>query len=561
MESAVLIFTALSSFGVFLFRAQTKYFFSLFLHTLLIVTASSWAFRALSTGGLMQFNLLELAGFNLSANIDSLSAFFLTIISLTLLIGLLYANGYLKLYRKTLSDVRLSLHHLALLWLHISLILVNTLREGTAFLSAWELMTVSAFGLVVFEAERKEILKTGFKYLLQMQIGLALIATAFLIAKSNGSVAGFETLDAYFGNHGSLPVFFLFFVGFGIYAGFAPLHTWLPPTHLTAPSHVSSIMSSILTQMGIYGILRVLVSVHTDLFPVGLLILTASFITAFVGLRYTFMQQDGKRLLAYSSITHTGIIGIGIGIGVLGLAFHTPALAALGFTGGILHILTHALSKSLLFQCIGSIYRATRTRHLEQLGGLMQTMPKTSMLFSIGLLALCGIPPLTISISETLLYAGLLKGLTVDNSLLHVLIWTVLLSLTFLISWSMFGFIRVFRRTFLDAVRSEAAAQATEVSDDMILPKAIAGLSLLLMGLFPNVVLKLATQVTALFVTDLHSLDDIAPVLTYLGIGGVALAGFLLWTIKFRGKIQKPVSLNYRRPNTLNKPNPEPEFG
>ncbi len=556
-----MIFTALSSCGVFLFRSQTKYFFSLFLHTLLIVTASSWAFRALSTGGLMQFNLLEIVGLNLSANIDSLSAFFLAIISLTLLIGLLYANGYLKLYRKTLSDVRLSLHHLALLWLHISLILVNTLRDGAAFLAAWQLMTLSAFGLVVFEAQRKEILKTGFKYLLQMQIGFGLITAAFLIAKTNGAAFGFESLDTYFSSHGSLPVFLLFFLGFGIYAGFAPLHTWLPPTHLTAPSHVSGIMSSILTQMGIYGILRVLVSMHMDWLPVGLIIMTVSILTAFVGLRYTFTQQDSKKLLAYSSITHTGIIGIGIGAGVLGLAFNMPALAALGFTGGILHILTHALSKSLLFQSVGSIYRATHTRNFDQLGGLMNSMPKTSLLFSIGLLALCGIPPLTISISETLIYAGLLKGLAVDNALLHGLIWTIMLVLTLLIGWSLYGFTNVFRKVFLDAPRSEASVQAKEVSDDMILPKAIAGLSLLLMGLFPTVMLKMAEQVTSLFVTDLHPLDDVAPLLTYLGIAGVVLAGLTLWFFKIRGKIQKPVSLNYRQTNSFNKSKPAPEFG
>lgn len=554
MESAVFIFTALTSFGVFLFRAQTKYFFSLFLHTLLIVTASSWAFRSLSTGGQMQFNLLELTGFDILADIDSLSAFFLAVISLTLLIGLLYANGYLKLYRKAQSDIRLSLHHLALLWLHMSLILVSTLRDGAAFLTAWEIMTVSAFALVVFEAERKEILKTGFKYLLQMQIGSLLILGAFLLASANGSAFGFDSLNTYFSHHEPLPLFLLFFAGFGIYAGFVPLHTWLPPTHLTAPSHVSGIMSSILLQMGLYGILRVLTAVQTDLLTIALAVLAVSLLTAFTGLRYTFSQHDGKKLLAYSSITHTGIVGLGIGIGLVGLAFHAPALAALGFTGGMLHILNHALAKSLLFYTIGSIYRATHTRNLEQLGGLLKTMPKTSVFFLTGLLALCGIPPLNNFISEALLYIGLIKGFSANNLLLNGLIGTLLLSITVIIGYALFGFSKVFETAFLGTARSETAAQAHEVSDDMILPKALAGLGLLIVGLSPAFSLKIASQVTALFVADLRPIAEATPALVYTGIAGVILTALTILLLWLRNRRQFLASMDYHQSDSFGKP-------
>ncbi|RYZ46641.1 MAG: hypothetical protein EOP49_23005, partial [Sphingobacteriales bacterium] len=486
MESAVFIFTAGSSLGVFLFRGQTKYYFSLFLHILLIVTATSWAFRALSAGGLMQFNLLERAGFVLPVNIDSLSAFFLGVISLTLLTGVLYANGYLKLYRQTQSNRQLSFHHLALLWLHLSMILVCTLRGGTAFLVSWELMALAAFGLVIFECERKDILKTGYAYLLQIQMGFVLLLLAFLIAGSQGHSFGFDSLGAYFTTHKPLPVFLLLFIGFGSYAGFVPLHSWLPQTQLTAPSHVSAIMSGVLIQMGLYGILRVLTYTHTDLAPIASLILFFSLLSGLVGARNAFRQHDGKKFLAYSSIANTGIIGIGIGLGLLGLAFNIPALAVLGFTGGILHIANHALSKSLLFFSIGSIYRATHTRNIDQLGGLIRTMPKTSFLFLLGALALCGLPPFNGFVSEFLIYRGLIGSLILQTGMLNLAIWVVFVGLILISGFTVAGFKKVFETAFLKTPHSESAAHAREVTDDLLVPQLLAGLSILTIGIWPT---------------------------------------------------------------------------
>jgi hydrogenase-4 component B len=557
MESAVLIFTAVGSLGVFVFRGQTKYFFSLFLHILLIVTASSWAFRALSAGGLMQFNLLEQLSLSLSVNIDSLSAFFLVVISLTMLTGVLYAHGYLNLYRQTRSDLQLALHHLALLWLHISMILVCTLREGTSFLVAWELMAVSSFGLVVFEAERKEILRTGLNYLLQMQIGLVLMITAFLIVHSSGHAFGFDGLSAYFAQQGLLPLFILLFIGFGSYAGFVPLHTWLPQTQLAAPSHVSGIMSGILIQMGIYGILRVLTYIHTDLPAIGLIVLAVSLLSGIVGIRYAFVQHDGKKLLAYSSIANTGIIGIGIGAGLLGIAFKMPALAALGFTGGILHIFNHALSKSVLFYSVGSIYRATHTRNIEQLGGLIKTMPKTSVAFLLGSLAICGLPPFNGFVSEFMIYLGLFKGLNFETGLLNISIWAVIIGLTVISGLTLFGFMKVFETAFLGNPHSEAAAHAKEVTDDMIMPKVLAGIGILAIGLLPTLFLKLTSKVTALYVTDLKPLDDVAPTLVYTGIAGAIIIGSTLLVLWTRNKNQKPVEVEYHQRNLFSKPKSE----
>ncbi|WP_138992383.1 proton-conducting transporter membrane subunit [Larkinella sp. C7] len=562
MESAVFILTAASSLGVFLFRGQTKYYFSLFLHILLIVTASSWAFRALSAGGLMQFNLLERAGFLLPVNIDSLSAFFLGVISLTLLMGVLYANGYLKLYRQIQSDRQLSFHHLALLWLHLSMILVCTLRGGTAFLISWELMAVAAFGLVVFEGERKDILKTGYAYLLQIQMGFVFILMALLIAGSQAPSFGFDSLGAYFMTHKPLPVFLLFFIGFGSYAGFVPMHSWLPQTQLTAPSHVSAILSGVLTQMGLYGILRVLTYIHSDLAPIAFFLLGFSLLSGLVGTRNAFLQHDGKKLLAYNSIANTGIIGIGIGIGLLGIAFNIPALAALGFTGGILHIANHALSKSLLFFGVGSIYRATHTRNIDQLGGLIRTMPKTSFLFLLGMLALCSLPPFNGFVSGFLIYWGLIKGLTLHTGVLNLALWAVFTGLILLISgFTVMGFKKVFETVFLGAPHSDSAAHAKEVPDDLLVSPLLASLFILTIGIWPTFFLKLTSNVSALYVSDLQAIDAAVPTLAYVGSIGATLVGATLFILWIRTKPHKPIRIDYHSPSSIRKPKKEHEFG
>ncbi|RRB00789.1 proton-conducting transporter transmembrane domain-containing protein [Larkinella rosea] len=555
MESVVLLVVAAGSLGVFLFRGQTKFYHSLFLHILLIVTASSWAFRSLSSGGLMQFNLLEKIGLSLPVNIDSLSAFFLAVISLTMLTGVLYAKGYLKLYRQTRSDLQLSFHHLALLWLHISMILASTARGGIAFLTAWELMAISSFGLVIFEVERKEIFRTGLQYFLQIQAGFAFILGAFLVSHSSHHAFGFDSLGTYFANHEVFPVFLLLLIGFGSFAGFVPFHSWLPPTQLAAPSHVSGIMSGILIQMGIYGILRVLTSIHTELFSIGLVILAISLLSALVGIRLAFVQHDGKTLLAYSSIANVGIIGIGIGAGLLGMAFQSPVLAALGFTGGILHIVNHSLSKSLLFYSFGSIYRATHTRNMEQLSGLIKTMPKTSVAFLLGSLAICGLPPFNGFVSEFLIYSGLLNGLRQETASLNLVIWGVITGLTVVAGLTLFGFMKVFENVFSGLPQSESTVNAKEVTDDMIMPKVMAGLGILAIGLLPTFFIKLSGKVTALFVNDLSPLNEVAPTLLYSEMAGTVLVGLAL--LVWWNRSQKPLRIDYHQPNSFSKPKSE----
>jgi formate hydrogenlyase subunit 3/multisubunit Na+/H+ antiporter MnhD subunit len=276
-------------------------------------------------------------------------------------------------------------------------------------------MTLSSFLLVLFDAEERVTLKAGINYLIQMHVGWLFLLVGFLVAGQPTGQPGFDSLGGYFANHSNWFVFLLFFIGFGIKAGFIPLHTWLPQAHPAAPSHVSAVMSGVMIKMGIYGLFRVLTHIQEGLLVIGLIILVVSIVSGLLGVIMAISQHDLKRLLAYHSIENIGIIGIGTGLGVIGIATANPILAMLGLAGGLLHVLNHSLFKSLLFFTAGSVYQSTQTRTIERLGGLIRRMPLTGLFFLIGAIAICGLPPFNGFISEYLIYLGMFKSLALSR--------------------------------------------------------------------------------------------------------------------------------------------------
>src|SRR5258708_7607985 len=279
------------------------------------------------------------------------------------------------------------------------MIQVVSMRDGISFLTSWEMMSLSSFLLVIFEGDKEATLKTGINYLVQMHVGFICILLAFLLVfRANGQF-GFDALADYFASHDNLWIFLLLFTGFGIKAGFVPLHSWLPHAHPAAPSHVSGIMSGIMIKMGLYGILRVLTHVQTDFMTIGLFVLTISIITGLTGILYAIFQHDLKKILAYSSIENIGIIGIGIGIATIGKEMNNDVLSFLGLAGALFHIMNHAFYKSMLFYTAGNVYFATHTRDQNHLGGIIQQMPKTGLLFLLGSIAIYVIPAFNAFIS------------------------------------------------------------------------------------------------------------------------------------------------------------------
>ncbi len=433
--------------------------------------------------------------------IDKLSSFFILVTNFTVLTGMLYSRGYLKAYEKTKNPAQFSLHYFSYAWLHLSMLAVLTLRDGLSFLIAWELMAVSSFMLILFEAEKRSTLKTAVNYLVQMHIGFVFLLIAFLITEAGTGLMSFDALPSWFSNHGNTGLFLLFFAGFGIKAGFMPFHTWLPEAHPAAPSHVSGVMSGVMIKMGIYGIFRVLTSIQSDWYSIGLVLLIVSAGTGLLGILFSTAQKDIKRILAYSTIENIGIIGLGMGLGSIGIALHNPVLTVLGFTGSLLHVLNHSLFKSLLFYGSGSVFRATHTRNIEELGGLVHSLPRTAGLFLFGSAAICALPPLNGFISEFLLYAGFFKGLGAGNEYLSILFLLIILSLTLIGGLAIFSFSRAFGISFLGNPRKDIHIQPDTVTRDMIFPQLLIVFVILGIGLMPLVFI---TPIAGLVESQFH---------------------------------------------------------
>lgn len=485
MNALMFLIIIFLSFVLFFIPRNFKYWFTLILVAATVIFTS---FRSIELfSGNEEILVFELPvsflreGFILT--IDRLSGFFIIVINITVFTAFIYARGYLKTYSGKKKSLAFSIHYFSFLWLYLSMLLVVMVRDGLSFLIVWEIMALSSFLLVIFDAEDRSIMKTGISYLIQMHVGMFFILVAFLLVERATGEMSFNALKSYFLSHSNLPLFLLFFMGFGIKAGFIPLHTWLPGAHPAAPSHVSGVMSGVMIKMGIYGILRVLIPMQDDLLVTGSIILAISVISSILGVMMAIVQHDLKRLLAYHSIENIGIIGIGIGLGVIGLSSDNPVLAVAGFSGGLLHVLNHSLFKSLLFFSAGSVYQATHTRNIEHLGGLMKKMPYTSLLFLTGSLAICGLPPFNGFISEYLIYIGMFKSLSASNLYQSVMLVLVIAGLSLTGGLAVFCFTKAFGISFLGESRSEYSVKAKEVSPIMILPQLIPVAFIVLIGL------------------------------------------------------------------------------
>ncbi len=515
------------SLAIFLLPKKSLFYFSLFIQSVLIVITSYWATSIFLLDKKITHPFISLLGHNVNVNIDSLSAFFILVINFTVLTGLIYAKGYLVPYIKTKNKIDLAWHYFNFIWLHISMLLVVMLHDALAFLIIWEIMSLSSFFLVIFDHEKKATLKIGVNYLIQMHIGVVLLMVGFIwVNVQTGGDFSFDWLGVYFATHPPLYLFMLFFLGFGIKAGFIPLHTWLPQAHPAAPSHVSGVMSGVMIKMGIYGILRVLMYIHHDLFDIGFLVLFISLLSGIIGVSMAIVQHDIKKLLAYHSIENIGIIGIGIGLGIIGLAENIPFLSVLGFGGGILHILNHSLFKSLLFYTAGSVYKQTHTRNIEQLGGLIKKMPKTALFFLLGALAISGLPPFNGFISEFLIYFGMFKSLHLGNLNTNFIILFTFSGLAIIGGLAVFCFTKVFSITFLGTPRSNKAKKAVEVDFVMLLPAFMIGTMILLIGFFSGIFMSPLAQIVHLFTGNTFPFKHLVPVMNHISLSSGILIVF-----------------------------------
>jgi hydrogenase-4 component B len=428
---------------------------------------------------------------NVPIRIDALSGWFILVINFTIITGALYGFNYMKKYRERASDI--TLHCIAYILAQFSLLGICSVQNGFILLLLWELMALSVFVLVIFEHEKPDTIKAGINYLVQSHISLVFLMLGFIyVAYKTGSY-GFDAIADFSKQQSTLAgtaLFLCFFIGFAIKSGFVPFHTWLPYAHPAAPTHVSGMMSGVLIKIGIYGILRMLLLIKTDYTTIGYIILFISTVTGIYGVMLATIQHNLKKLLAYHSIENIGIIGMGIGLGCIGLGATNKWMAILGFSGALLHTLNHSLFKSLLFYSAGNVYQATRTMDIERLGGILKRMPHTAILFLIGAVAICGLPPLNGFISEFLIYGGLYNWLYSASLISLITIVFTIGGLVLIGGLALLCFTKAFSIVFLGNLRNVQPDDIHERGFWQLLPMYTTVTLMITIGLFPSFFLK-----------------------------------------------------------------------
>ncbi|MBN2762691.1 MAG: hypothetical protein JXR41_06350 [Bacteroidales bacterium] len=461
---------------------------------------SSWVAIGVLTGDAYLENINGGIVFgHIPIRIDSLSAWFILLTNFTVFTGILYGRQYLKKYAG--QPANLSLHCISYLMNHFALTGIYFIQNGLAFLCVWEVMALTSFILVIFEHGKMETLKAGINYLIQSHISILFLTIGFIwVYAHTGSfvLSAISRYSALGTEATSILLFFVFFVGFAIKAGFVPFHTWLPHAHPAAPSHVSGMMSGVLIKAGIYGILRMLLLIHQNHVLLGIIILIISVLTGIYGVMLATVQHNIKRLLAYHSIENIGIIGIGIGLGTIGRGLDNAYLTFAGYAGALLHTLNHSLFKSLLFYGAGSVYQATHTMNIERMGGIIKKMPQTAVLFLIAALAICGLPPFNGFISEFLIYSGLFKAVSTGHALSPVFVLSIL-SLALIGGLAILCFTKAFGIVFLGRARSHYPESMNETNTPALFPQYLAAFFIVLIGLFPRLFIAMLKKPVELF--------------------------------------------------------------
>src|SRR5262249_52834103 len=292
--------------------------------------------------------------------------------------------------------------------------LVPLAENIVTFVLLWELMSVASYFLVLTDSDRRETRQAGLWYLAMAHGGLLLSVAAFLLLAAGAPSTGFADLRA---ATAALPAstrnaaFLLALIGFGSNAGLVPLRVWLPLAHPAPPSRVSALMSGAMVKLGVYGLLRIALDLLGGGPPWwGGVVLAAGSVSALLGVLYALMEQDLKRLLAYSTVENLGIVFLGIGAGMMFQSYGLAALATLGLVAGPYHALNQACFKGLLFLGTGAVLYSTHTGNMEELGGLIKGMPRTTLAFLVGAAAISGLPPLNGFVSEWLVFQTLLGG-------------------------------------------------------------------------------------------------------------------------------------------------------
>ncbi|MGZ8348893.1 MAG: hydrogenase 4 subunit B [Allosphingosinicella sp.] len=417
--------------------------------------------------------------------LDALSAFFLAVANLGGSVACLYATGG---GAKEPEPQRVLPFFPAFL---AAMNLVVLADDAFTFLLSWEFMSLTSWALVMAHHRERGNAHAGYVYIVMAAFGTLALLLAFGLLAGPGGGYDFATMRA----REITPavaglVLALVLLGAGSKAGIVPLHVWLPLAHPAAPSHVSALMSGVMTKVAIYGFVRIVFDLLDEpSWWSGLIVLFLGGITAVLGVLYALMQHDLKRLLAYHTVENIGIIYIGLGLALAFRANGMGSAAALALTAALFHVLNHSLFKSLLFLGAGAVLGATGERDMEKLGGLARNMPYTSFVFLIGCVAISALPPLNGFVSEWLTFQAVLLSPDLPQWALKIMTPAMggLLALSAALAAACF--VKAYGVTFLGRPRSEAAREARETDAFSLAAMSVLAILCLMAGILPGFVI------------------------------------------------------------------------
>jgi hydrogenase-4 component B len=428
--------------------------------------------------------------------IDALSAYFLAIVNLGGFAASLFALGY---GRHEETPLRVLPFYPAFL---AGMNLVVLADDAFTFLVSWEFMSLTSWALVMAHHRVPDNVRAGYVYLVMASFGtLALLLAFGLLTGSEGGYAFAQIRGAYPSAAIGGLVLMLVLVGAGSKAGLVPLHVWLPLAHPAAPSHVSALMSGVMTKVAVYGFVRVMFDlIGPAVWWWSVVVLALGGVTAVMGVLYALMQHDLKRLLAYHTVENIGIIFIGLGLALAFKAHGMAFAAALALTAGLLHVFNHLVFKSLLFFGAGAVLTATGERDMEHLGGLIHRMPQTAFVFLVGCAAISALPPLNGFVSEWLTFQAILLSPQLPSWGLKLLIPAVGALLALSAALAAACFVKAFGVTFLGRPRTSVAERAQETDRFSLAAMFFLAALCLVAGVLPGLFIDALAPVAESFV-------------------------------------------------------------
>lgn len=478
--------------------------------------------------------------------LDSLAAFMVMVISLLVTVSALYSLNYVQEY---LGRGAWSMGFFLNLFI-ASMVALVVMDNAFWFIILFEMMSLASWFLVIADQDDKSI-RAGLLYFFIAHAGSVLIMIAFfLMWRESGSLDFDSFRQLSLSPAMASVVFLLGFFGFGAKAGMLPLHSWLPQAHPAAPSHASALMSGVMVKIGIFGIIKV----GIDLLGAtqgwwGIVVLGFGAVSSVLGVMYALAEHDIKRLLAWHTVENIGIILMGVGVAMVGMANDMPVLATIGLLGAIYHLLNHAVFKGLLFLGAGAVIYRIHTRDMEKMGGLAKLMPLTATAFLIGCMAISALPPLNGFVSEWYTYQSLFSMSHDGTFIMRISGPIAIVMLAITGALAAMCFVKVYGVSFCGGARSEAATHAREVPWTMTAAMLILAVVCVLLGVGASVIapvlakvamsLTAATDVTvvqgAMLVPDSAAQAMISPAMTFLLLLALPLIPFIIYLV-FKGK-------------------------